>query len=91
LAASIQTAEIPDQVRNDGIGVDALARGCVDAMQVSATPKFFMPAEPASERSERLQEDMRSAYPGAPKALIKQELSPQATPFTDQRSGIGAV
>jgi hypothetical protein len=34
-AASNQTAEIPDQVRNDGMGVDALMRGCVDAMQES--------------------------------------------------------
>ena len=36
-AASNQTAEIPDQVRNDGMGVDALMRGCVDAMQESPT------------------------------------------------------
>jgi hypothetical protein len=34
-AASIQTAEIPDQVRNDELGVDALVRGCVDASQES--------------------------------------------------------
>ena len=41
-AARKQTAEIPDQVRNDGMGVNAIMRGCVDAMQESPAATIFV-------------------------------------------------
>ena len=103
------------------MGVDALMRGCVDAMQESpaatipvlfsaplkgeprivvALRAFFMPAEPARRFASIIKWEgyesgglpilCRAQHKRACERL-QQDSSPQATPLTDQRSGIGAI